>query len=310
MIRAYSQRLLPPFSGVVQIAESPSTRAQSFDGVHWDIHYLSGIDPQAKEHHRVPGYGRDRGYYKVAHWADQALSTYHFPACLESADVARGIEEIAAFLATAEVPFNIGDVHECWLLDAHEKKPLALLFSCCDASQIDSFPPHSEWIALPHSKMQIDNSEGEQARGEAPVNHRFQRLIARRAGMNAKTAWFNRDEGTDSGFPSLLVREDWADAAEQDLCERYLQRKAPRLLMLHGLPQEARERMEVAAKKQVFEVEEYYRLYPQVNDERRLKAMRVEARLRRAAPDVAASKKSDKVDANAPLSKDMRIIEN
>ena len=38
---AYSQRILPPYSGVVQIAESEQVRAQSFDGVTWEIHYLA-----------------------------------------------------------------------------------------------------------------------------------------------------------------------------------------------------------------------------------------------------------------------------
>ena len=40
MIKAYSQRLLPPYSGQVQIAESDRARAITTDGESWEIHFL------------------------------------------------------------------------------------------------------------------------------------------------------------------------------------------------------------------------------------------------------------------------------
>ena len=84
MIVTYSQRLLPPFSGYVQIAESERARAQSFDGYNWEIHYFSGNGGQ-----RVKGYALDRSYFKVAHVKDKQLNTYHFPAFLNSTEVIR-----------------------------------------------------------------------------------------------------------------------------------------------------------------------------------------------------------------------------
>ena len=44
MIKAFSQRLTPPFSGLVQIAESERARALTMDGNLWEIYAWVG-DP-------------------------------------------------------------------------------------------------------------------------------------------------------------------------------------------------------------------------------------------------------------------------
>jgi len=143
-----------------------------------------------------------------------------------------------------------------------------------------------------------------------PVNDRFQRLIASRAGINRRAAWFKREQNDTDDFPGLLVRDEWQQQADYDLCQRYLLRKAPRLLMLQSLSSDQRDRLEVAAKQHVFEVEQYYPMYPEVNDQRLMEAILVEARLRRAAPQAPGSSKKKESTTIAPLSKDMRIIEN
>jgi len=310
MIQAYSQRLLPPYSGFVQIAESASARAQSFDGINWEIQYFSGDKKSTDQKHRVQGYGLDRGYYDVASLKNRELRTYIFPSCVDSDQVTESIHELTTFLATAHVPFPAGDIFECWLLDGTDNAPLALIYSCCDESLMGTYPPKTEWTALPHSKMNVENTEGEQARSEPPVNHRIQRLIADRAGNNPRAAWFKRDQNESDDFPGLLVREDWQEQADHDLCQRYLLRKAPRLLMLQGLSTNDRERLEVAAKQYVFEVEQYFPLYPEVYDEDLMSAIRVEARLRRASPQVSQISKKEKTPTVTPLSKDMRIFES
>lgn len=311
MIRAYSQRLLPPYSGVVQIAESTRARAQSFDGIHWEIQYFSGNEKNDKDAFRVQGYGLDKGYYQVANIDNRELNTFsRFPACVNHDEVSASIIELYDFISTAETPFAIGDTYEYWLLDSQDNSPLALIHSCCEESLMNAFPCKAEWTALPHSKMQVENTEPEQARGEPPVNHRIQKMVANRAGANPRAAWFNRKETESGDFPSLLLREDWQSEAEHELCQRYLMRKAPRLLMLHDLPADDRDRLEVAAKQQVFEVEEYFSLYPEIIDEKRMSAIRVEARLRRATPQVSQTTRKQKPSGPSPLDKDMRIIEN
>ncbi len=308
MIRAYSQRILPLYSGCVQIAESERARAQSFDGISWEIQYLPGND-QGNDHQRKQCYGLDRSYFKVAKLHNHQLTPYVLPAILDAAEIEDCINELSEFLQTAQLPFPMADSFEYWLLDGKDESPLALIFSCCEESQMTSFPSQSSWTAIPHSKLKIENTAGEQARNEAPVNHRFQSLVSRRAGNNPQAAWFVRSDSETDAFPCLMVNEDWHHEADHDLCHRYLMRNAPRLLMLQGLAKNDRERLELAAKEYAIEVDQYFPLYPEVNDQRRMSAIRVEARLRRNAPQESNVKAKEKDATITPMSKDMRIFE-
>ena len=309
MVRAYSQRLLPPYSGYVQIAETDRARAQSSDGISWEIQYQAGNAQGTAHHKREQGISADRNYFRVGHFENRQLKPYVLPSCLDASDVADCLSELSEFLANAELPFPAADIYEHWLLDGADESPLALLFSCCEESRMASYPAHTEWTALPHSKMKIENTADEQARGEPPVNHRFQRLVTGRAGARPRAAWFKRDTVQAGDFPSLLVREDWQDESAHDLCQRYLLRKAPRLLMLQGLQPQERERLEIAGKAYALEVDEYYPLYPEVNDQRRMSAILVEARLRRRAPQQPKVQHERKDTGPTPLSKDLRILE-
>lgn len=309
MIRAYSQRILPPYSGSVQIAESQLARALSFDGINWEFQYLSGQDQAARQKQRPRGYARDRGYFKVGQVQNGELKPYVWPRFLDQEEVADCVQELATFLASAQVPFAPADTFEYWLLDGRDESPLALVFSCCEASQMETYPVSPQWTALPHSKMQVDNTEGEAARGEPPVNHRFQHLVKQRAGPNPRGAWFDRSRMPDDAFPGCLVSEDWRQLEHQDLCQRYIARKSPRLLMLHDLNNDDRERLEIAAKAHALEVAGYYPLYPEVHDEALMAAIRVEARLRGHIP-AAERKPGEKRDTGPKeMSRDQRIFE-
>ena len=309
MIRAYSQRLLPPYYGFVQIAESDRARAVSFDGASWDIQYLPDDGAGAGQEKRALGYVLDRSYYPVAKVQHHQLTPYIFPSFLDASDITACINDLEVFLSTVRLPFPAADNFEYWLLDGSDETPLALIFSCCDEAQITTFPKSTAWTALPHSKMKVANTPTEKARSEPPVNDRFQRLVAARAGSRPRAAWFERRQDETNTFPGLLVREDWQDQAQHDLCQRYLARKAPRLLMLQGLSHDERERLEVAAKQHAIEVNQYFPLYPEVNNEQRMSAIRVEARLRRHAPQTPKADSSKVTTTDTPFSKDMRILE-
>jgi len=56
-------------------------------------------------------------------------------------------------------------------------------------------------------------------------------------------------------------------------------------------------------------VDDYFSLYPEVNDEQRMSAIRVEARLRRHLPEHLKPKEKARSDGVKPLSKDQRILE-
>jgi hypothetical protein len=104
------------------------------------------------------------------------------------------------------------------------------------------------------------------------------------------------------------VREDWDDEADHDLCQRYIRRKSPRLLMLQGLPPADRKRLEIAAKQHAIEVDQYFPLYPEINDRGLMSALRVEARLRRITPSDSRTDSETQSSGLKPMSKDMRII--
>jgi len=309
MIRAYSQRMLPPYYGFVQIAESDRARALSFDGINWDIQYLPDDGEGAGQAGRVLGYVLDRSYFAVAKVQHGQITPFIFPSFLDASDITACIDNIAAFLSTAQLPFPAADNFEYWLLDGSDDSPLALIFSCCDESKKSTYPASAAWTALPHSKMKIENTPTEKSRSEPPVNDRFQRLVTARAGSKPRAAWFERHQDEEDNFPGLLVREDWQDQAQHDLCRRYLSRKAPRLLMLQGLSHDERERMEIAAAQHAIEVHQYFPLYPEVNNQQRMAAIRVEARLRRDTPQSPKADSSEVKSTNTPFSKDMRILE-
>ena len=114
-----------------------------------------------------------------------------------------------------------------------------------------------------------------------PVNYRLQKVVEKRAGLKPRAAWFERTALARNDFPPCLIREDWEDEERQQLCDLYIRRLAPRLLMMQELSESVRHRLERAARDHVFEVERYYPLYPEVLDISAMTAARVEAQLRR-----------------------------
>lgn len=279
MIRAYSKKLLFPYTGQVQIIETTSARALTLDGKNWEIQFLRKDSNEPEQ---------DK-YFRVAIIKDSELKRITLPSYLYDSEIDERIVELAEFIANVNLPFPAEDIFEYWLLDEKEKAPLALIFSCCKAEQMATYPSITEWTALPSSAMKIEATPDEESRNEAPVNYRFERLVAERAGYNPRAAWFTRRHSETETFPSCLVSEEWEDEAQDELCQRYIQRQAPRLLMLHGLDKTDRLRLEQAAKAYALEVERFCAMYPDVVDKKLMTAIRVEARLRRAHGQASTS---------------------
>jgi hypothetical protein len=277
MIKSYSQRITPHYSGLVQIVETDKARAMSMDGMSWEFYFM----------HTVPGDGNkpdrhyQRRYSPVALIDSQEIKNIAEQSSPESRQMDERVLELIMFIASAELPFPSVDKFEFWLLDAEDKSPLALIFSCSDRDQMEAFPNKTEWTALPDAVMHIQKTPQELEDSSPPVNHRFERLIAERAGYYPKAQWFERHAAETETFPPLLVKEDWERDDEMDLCRRYIQRQSTRLLMLQGLQQDDRRRLEIAAKPHVFEAERFFACYPEVVDDKLMNAIRVEARLRR-----------------------------
>ncbi|MDJ0833420.1 MAG: hypothetical protein QNJ69_07850 [Gammaproteobacteria bacterium] len=280
-MQAYSKRLLSPYKGQVQIVESELGRAITMDGHNWEVQFISPLYESDAERQHGHSPAVTHKMVRVAHIRDHKLILLPWPNFLDPNQVEQCVNELAAYVANATLPFPANDLYEYWLLDETDRSPLALIFSCHEAEQMASFPVRPEWTALPSSMMKIEPTEDEVQRASAPVNYRLERLVEERAGRNPRAAWINRQRQDERyQFPPCLVSEDWPDQEQNQLCQRYIERQAPRLLMLQGLDEETRRRLELAARKYPLEVAAFYPLYPAVVDEKLMKAIRVEARLR------------------------------
>ena len=276
MIKAYSQRLSPPFTGQAQIAESDRARAITLDGQNWEIHFIRGaIGDQGS------GYMRHgRSYFRVANVKHSWVCKVAEQGVHDGEAVDERILELANFLAEASLPFPVADEHEYWILDASDGSPLAFIFSCVEENQIETFPDLPEWTALSAAAMPIEKNKEETAGNLPPVNYQLERLVADRAGNKPQAQWFRRNSSNKNLFPPLLVSEHWPDEVSHELCQRYIARQSPRLLMLHELEHENRLRLEKSARANVLEVERFHAVYPDIADNELMSTMRVEARLR------------------------------
>ncbi|PVV17131.1 MAG: hypothetical protein B6D79_17150, partial [gamma proteobacterium symbiont of Ctena orbiculata] len=84
-------------------------------------------------------------------------------------------------------------------------------------------------------------------------------------------------------FPTLLLRECWNDAVQQQLVSDFLNWQAPWLLQLPLSP-EIRIRLERAAWERPLETSRVYRLFPEILDEKGLTTTRVKARIMHEKP--------------------------
>lgn len=265
MFNTYSQKLGPPYSGQAQIAQSDTYRAITLDGLTWEVQFVNRV------HVRV----------KTITEADIKTRAKNPAALSEESD--QKLDELILFLAEVELPFPANDHFEFWALDKADQTPLAMIFSCSKPEHMSKFPSYPDWTSLPDSVMPITKTENEIAAKMAPVNYRFERLVADRSGINRKGRWFDRREHDNSLFPPLLVSQEWQSDEDSSLCQRYIERQAPRLLMLHGLPTEQRSSLEQSSKTNAMEVARFYKLYPDIIDTDLISTFRVQARIRAAS---------------------------
>jgi hypothetical protein len=281
MIRTYARRLLSPFVGLVQVAETARARALSLDGSNWAIQYSLAGDVRSRRSAAATEPGSQ--VTLVATIEDGRLRPRAVHPFLDPTVVRSTVGRLFEAVKAAPLPFAAADRYEYWLLDGREGRPLALLHACIDEDEMSLTPPRPAWIAMPAAQLDVPSPPSGRDDYVPPVNYRLQRLVEERAGVKPRAAWFERRDMTSEDFPPCLLSEDWEDEERQRLCDLYVRRLAPRLLMLQGLSRSVRQRLERAARAHVFDVARFYPLYPEVIDRELLTAARVEARLRSTA---------------------------
>ncbi|HKK07126.1 MAG TPA: hypothetical protein VKA50_14885 [Gammaproteobacteria bacterium] len=281
MVTMYSKRLLSPYVGVIQVAETGRARALSLDGETWAVRYALA-DEEPMSHARL-GDGPELNFLPVATIEQGRLQTHALHPLLDPGEVRAAIDLLFDAVTSTSVPFGADDRYEYWLLDSSDGSPLALLESSVYPEAMAKSSPRPAWSAMPAAVLPVpDPDPPEQIGYLPPVNYRLEQFVAERAGNNPRAAWFERTDTNAGDFPPCLVREDWEQDEARRLCQLYLNRLAPRLLMMYELPRSVRQRLEQAAREHAFEVERFYPMYPEVVDESALNAARVEARMRRA----------------------------
>lgn len=296
-MESYAKRLHNPFRGLLQVIASQQLRALSFDGRQWELQFLCDM---LRVKPSQPAFAPRFQYARIGRWeARSGFKPYPLDPAINCNIVESAVTEMLEALAQAQAPLPQDDAYELWLLDGQQHLPLALLASCRQPGEMEGVQlRRPAWKAISAAQLGLDNTEEESQRGMPPLNYRLEMLVKKRAGQNPAAKWFRRLGNGDgeevsadgkvvgvlptAAFPECLLREDWDNPVAQDLCDRYLQRLAPQLLVLQGLSHAGRDRLEQMASHHVIEVDRYFHLYPAVADPQRMTALRVEARLRMA----------------------------
>ena len=104
MIRTYSKRLLSPFTGLVQIAESDRARALSLEGKDWEIQFR--VDPANTGKRSRTGPPQKKHYVRVAGIRATGIQRFKLPYHLDDGVVEEQILELADYLKEAVLRFQ------------------------------------------------------------------------------------------------------------------------------------------------------------------------------------------------------------
>jgi hypothetical protein len=280
-VKAYAIRRVNPFLGVLQVIETKGGRAISRNGVVWEIELRterSGMWGSLNQH------AKQAVYYRFGLWsADEGLVNRPLAPHLErdplmiQCDILIGcIEE-----RLQHIPFKLIDTRELWLFDKEERRPLVLLASLKPGDK----PPSPE----PKYWKSCLGANGVASQYRFPDAGELEKLIEHTASSNICKYWVNREQ--DNGilerdgksikvdaFPSYLICENWPNEKETSLVNNYIAWIAPSLLSLQHLSCEERDRLESCLNVQAISVEHHWHLYPDLLDEKKLKAARVQCR--------------------------------
>jgi hypothetical protein len=260
--------MLAPFQGLLQVVRIDGGDAESTDGRHWVLYVAH---PDITTHTGL-------SELRYGDWsAEQGLHRAVVRGTQHSSLIEQIGERLVAALEqhASQVPFELADRHECWLMDQQGERPLVLIGSTlrADGRALYDSPRWQPGSAALQSFPGIDD---------------LQSWVAERAGPRPKALWIERQP--DAGGIAGDTRFDLADlpwsgfcerweAQRQALVERYLDWLAPILLQLPQLSTSRRQHYEAQALARPKLVEKLHRLYPAVIDRTRLNTALVAARL-------------------------------
>ena len=301
-VNCYSQRILNPFRGVMNIISTGGADAVTIDGLNWTLYIHDNFDcptddPEEFFEIEMPDIRFGDWNKKSGLIRSPLIASYHY-----SEIQAIGQALLDAVLQYADLcPYPFEDKYELWLLDKNTSEPLALLDSVCKKTELNN-PDNLTWEAGLRCKQEFMKefslSDGQNTSAGEFLN----RIINNRAGENPSAQWFYRNRfsygkgltGTNLKqqlvgrelsariFPKMLVQEQWPDKTKESLIKAFIHWLSPYLLVLDFLRDKQRENLELTAKNHALLVDKMFPLYPKVINQQAINAARVEAMMRKS----------------------------
>ena len=299
----YSQRILNPFRGVMNIITTEEAEAVTTDGINWSLYIRDTFDTHIDEPEEFSNIEMPELRFGV--WSAEGglkrapiLPSYHY-------DEIQAIGErlLRAVHQHAEhIPFAFSDKYELWLLDGHNHEPLALLDSVCSKEEIHNIGSLHWEAGIRCREYFISNVMPATDDKESHADL-LNQLVNARAGENPAAQWFFRKEnGYGTGlniinldnsligrelsprlFPRMLVEQQWNNESDAALFEDFITWLSPWLLLLDFLKDSQRKDLETSARNQALLVDKMHLLYPKIINKKDINAARVEAALRKSA---------------------------
>jgi hypothetical protein len=283
--RCYAIRRVNPFRGVMQVIEAEEGRALSCNGVVWEI-LVCARQTNAQER---PGRENQRKrYYRFGMWSmdDGLLKRANSPAeDQDYFDLATKCEALVEYVRAhhQRLPFKLEDNRELWLFDSDNQSPLVLLASLRPGASSPTSEPVGWSCCI--------GANGSASQRRFPQAQDLEMQVGQRAGFDMNKYWIKRLAGGDgvveatgdvisaNQFPVLLLQEDWAKDEEQRRARDYIKWISPSLLTLQHLDTGTRTRIENNLNVQAISIEHHWHLYPEIIDQKLLKAARVQSRI-------------------------------
>ncbi|MCW8855474.1 MAG: hypothetical protein OQK76_06795 [Gammaproteobacteria bacterium] len=292
----YSARQLSPFTGNVQIIQTPFARALSLDGNSWQIQTICESHQQQWDINNHI----QRRFIIYGTWDIQnQLSRYPIDPTLDVPDESI----ISRYLINCiknnldNLPFKSADSYEFWLLNKETSLPVALLATSIDKNLISASSNIKRWRSRSGTESEFTSISTKYTSNpfitlETEINKLTSSPISAQwffrnndrsgSGLKGQTVDMHLHDRTlpSSDFPELLLKTHWDNTDLATLCNDYTHWLAPRLLTLQHISKSNRLMLESAAQHQPIEVLRYHKNYPEILNTTLINKVLVEAKLR------------------------------
>lgn len=307
----YSQRMLNPFRGVMNVIDTGDADAVSTDGKVWTLYLrdlnLLNIANDGDMNIEIPDIRFGIWSATTGLKRSPLISTMNIDAIRTAGHaLLDAVKHYSQF-----VPFELADHYELWLLDKYIDQPLALLHSECFKSELTE-PQYTPWTPGMLCRESFKSSYLFRNKLVDKTQNHAQWLtgqINSAAGNTPRVQWFFRDKNRNGIglkcsckksklegrvlpkklFPKLLINRRWVHEPVNTVVKDYLGWHSPWLLLLQHFGDATRSLLEsLACKQQALTVDAQQQLYPKIINKDAINAARIEALMRKANGEISS----------------------